>query len=532
MTKNYKEVAGAQRTGIETAIYLFLFLLVPIFFALSTQIDAPLVDGFHEGEYLAAAPSMRDYHAGLTAFPVLVHGAMDFIPAMLAGMVGGENHLIVWTRLFNVLIVALGWIVYLDLARTLVRNHPQRSVVLGAFVAVFLVMTNAADIDPVHRQQSFLGVRDFFLVLSIWSAVRAAACTRIVAVLALQVLCAVFASLALYWSYDRGLMAGIWIVMLCFGFAWQGKYKNAITVLLAYTASLLLISGTAVLGTLAENIHNIAYWVQSSGDVWNLPLRGKILALPGALSMFCFAVLMLLFSAKWLLKNRAHHHAPHVLGLILMQAVFLSKLYSLPTFPASYYFIWPSIVLLVMIVPEQSWARNINDQLAHFWREGKGWRATTGGNKILLGAVAALTLSFFGNAVSQSVVTLRTAIKPPADLALLDTERYSFDGLAPQASSCVLLWTNEGVFSVLWKKPACTSYPYSVYISKKQEAQVLAQLVKNPPGLIVYDSPFWSTKIYFRDMTERLPAIDKFIKENYVFSKNRYGYVFATPKQK
>ena len=36
--------------------------------------------------------------------------------------------------------------------------------------------------------------------------------------------------------------------------------------------------------------------------------------------------------------------------------------------------------------------------------------------------------------------------------------------------------------------------------------------------------------IYGRSMQQRLPAIDRFINENYVFHKTASGYVFATPK--
>ena len=527
MMKSFNDLNPMQRGSLTgKAIYLFLFILTPILFALSALIKAPLVDAFHEGEYLIAALSMHDYYSGVAAFPVLVHGAMDFIPALIAGRVGGPDHMIAWTRLLNFVAVGICWVVYMDLGRTVLRNHPQRLAMLGAFVALFFLMTNAADIDPVHRQQSFLGTRDIFLMLSLWSAIRAAACDRSVAIAGFHVLSGVFAAACLYWSYDRGLMAGIWLLMLSAGFIYQGKYKSAATLLLSYAAALFLVSGTGVAGSLGENLHNIGYWVKSSGDVWYISFKNKLQALPGALCLAAFAVLVLIIAAQWLLKNRSQHNAPYVLGLAVMQLVFLTKLYSLPLFPTGHYFIWPSIILVIMILPEQPWVRTLSTQLADFWRPA------TGGNKVLLAAFAALALSFFANPVVFSAMNVRNAIKIPADAELIDANRYSLDGLPTQDVSCILLWTNEGALSVLSKKRACTNYPYPVYISRAQEAAVLEQLKKNPPGLIVYDSPFWSTKIYGRDMKERLPAIDQFINDNYVFSENRSGYVFATPKQK
>ena len=59
MMKNYKESTPMQRSSnFEKAIYLFLFILAPILFALSALIKAPLADAFHEGEYLIAALSI------------------------------------------------------------------------------------------------------------------------------------------------------------------------------------------------------------------------------------------------------------------------------------------------------------------------------------------------------------------------------------------------------------------------------------------------------------------------------------------
>ena len=120
--------------------------------------------------------------------------------------------------------------------------------------------------------------------------------------------------------------------------------------------------------------------------------------------------------------------------------------------------------------------------------------------------------------------------RPVSDQKLVDSKHYGYDVLADYEFECVFQWSNEGIFSLLSKKPYCTKYGYGIYISKVNEASALNELKKNPPGLIVYDSPYWSMKIYGRHMRDRLPAIDSFIKENYVFHNTGTGYVFATPK--
>ena len=182
------------------------------------------------------------------------------------------------------------------------------------------------------------------------------------------------------------------------------------TLLLSYAAAVFLVSGTGVMGTLAENLHNIVYWVKSSGDVWHIAFKNKLLPLPGALCLLAFALLVLAFAAQWLLKNRTQRHAPFVLGLILLQAVFLTKLYSLPSFPVNHYFIWPSIILLIMIVPEQPWARTLNAQLTDFWRAETmtGYYISTGykevpGLVLLLLVLAIKPSGLFGKAAIKKV---------------------------------------------------------------------------------------------------------------------------------
>lgn len=532
MKKIFEPSSSAARTYIERGIYFFLFIVAPIILALSAQVEAPLLDGFHEGEYLVAAAVIRDYYLGNAVFPILVHGAMDYVPALIAAMLAGQDHLIVWTRLLNTMVVAICWVSFMDIGRTLLRNHPQRYVLLGVFVAVFFVMTNAADLDPIHRQQSFIGTRDFFLIVSIWSVVRAVACAQPFAVLGFHTLAGATAALSLYWSYDRGIIASVWLIALSVGFIYERRYKRVAVLLISYAAALLLVSETKILGTAGENLHNIAYWIKSSGDVWYMSLRAKALAIPGALALLTFAMLVMAYAVGWLLKNRQHPAVPQVLGFLAIQAVFLTKLYSLPSFPTSHYFIWPAVILLVTIAPELYWTRALNEQLTNFWRVGHGWSVATRGGRILCFALVALALSFFGNAVSFSAFTVRAAIRAPADMELLDTERYAVEGISTDNVSCVLLWTNEGALSVYLNKRPCTNYLYPVYISQAEEKAVLSELKKSPPGLIVYDSPYWSTAIFKRSMKERLPAIDQFINENYVFRENRYGYIFATPKQK
>ncbi len=153
---------------LERLIKLFLFILTPVLLALSVSLNASLTDSFHEGEYLGNLTAVQQYYLD-GKFPVLVHGAMDFIPAAIARTLSDERSAIVGTRLVNVLIVAVAWILFIEVARRLLGRSSR--VLLLIFIFSFLWIAASSGTNPVALQQAFVGVRDVFLMSSILFAV-------------------------------------------------------------------------------------------------------------------------------------------------------------------------------------------------------------------------------------------------------------------------------------------------------------------------------------------------------------------------
>ncbi|NMZ11757.1 hypothetical protein HBO07_10745 [Pseudomonas proteolytica] len=508
-----------------------LFILMPLGLAFDVNLIKSLTDGFHEGEYIGNLLNLEIYYSGMSSFPLLIHGAMDYVPSLLANKIVGENHLLVWTRFLNVAAVALCWLLYLDISRVILRRQSEKVLWGFLFYFTFLWMAIASGTDPVSKQQAFLGTRDLFLILSLWGGAKAFSCDSGVRAYLYLVVAGFFAGLSLYWSYDRGVISAIWILICALTLFFQRRSLAALATLLAYVTAVLLVSQMRFFGSLIDNYNNIVYWVLNTSDVWFLAFKMKLTALPGAFAMLIFSLAVILHAIVRIIYSTVIEKLPLVLGVIVVQLIFLSKMYSLPGFPTTYYFIWPSFLLLVLVPPKAKIAIEIDKCITQMIDQIRSaFKVLNLQDKLILGGAGVLVLILSSNSLVSGFGKIIQLIHPLPDEAMVDRNQFGVDILSKLGTGCVFLWSNEGVFTRLFNKPYCTKFPYAVYISKGEEVDALIYLKSNPPGVIVYDSPFWSMSIYGRHMRDRLPAIDRFIRENYVFHSSGTGYVFATPK--
>ena len=56
----------------------FIFFVIPVILALSVELNASLIDSFHEGEYISNILAINQYYATRVDFPVLIHGDASF----------------------------------------------------------------------------------------------------------------------------------------------------------------------------------------------------------------------------------------------------------------------------------------------------------------------------------------------------------------------------------------------------------------------------------------------------------------------
>ena len=123
--------------------YLIFFVITGSM-ALSTWITNPISDSnylFHEGEYVGLLHHMLAFYNNSIEFPLLIHGAMDYIPSIAASSIYGDNHVIVGTRAINTILVWLCWILFFDLCYSMVLDKADQRIIWMVFItAIFFII--------------------------------------------------------------------------------------------------------------------------------------------------------------------------------------------------------------------------------------------------------------------------------------------------------------------------------------------------------------------------------------------------------
>ena len=72
--------------------------------------------------------------------------------------------------------------------------------------------------------------------------------------------------------------------------------------------------------------------------------------------------------------------------------------------------------------------------------------------------------------------------------------------------------------------PSCTKYIYPVYASQRYELDMIQQLQKRNPPVVVYSSTHWAFQIDGRSMHDRFPELKKYLLKTYQYEKCDFGY--------
>lgn len=509
--------------GVRAAV-----ICITLMAAFHYNISAPVTDGFHEGEYLGTLWTMRSYFAGGTAFPLLVHGPMDFIPVLLAGAISNDQSTIVLTRGINSFLGGVTWVLFLSSIWMALKWNGNRFVTGVFSFLMFLGMIIIIPSDAVERQQAFLGIRDLFLVACIWFVISGFSTQSTFRRSMFIFLGGVAAASSLYWAYDRFLAAVAFSGAVMLVLVYQRAWKSALALAAGAIVGLVLMPYLVPTGSFTENFGNLIYWIKLSSDVWYLPYFSRITAIPTALGMI---VLLAVFTQRWFSqssKQPRNSSTALVAGLLALQLFFLLKYFNLPRQPNNYYFVWPFVLLASAVTLDWPSLRLIDRGL------NEAWQKVSSQPLFKLRSVGLVGLAFTAivtnNMLTTSGFNVRALVKPANDQDLLPADvRAVKQQLAMTETGCVLLWSNEGVFSTAFQRPFCTKYMYSVYAAKSHEDDLLNQIIKSDPEMVVFDSPFWSMKIYDRSMQQRLPAVDQYLRSKYEF-RNIGKYTVGTKK--
>lgn len=514
--------------------YVFLGLFAGII-AFSTYVPFIIAatDGnalFHEGEYVGLLWDMRAYYAGQVSFPLIIHGAMDYIPSLIAAAFYGADRALVGTRIINVILVWASWVLFLDLGCLIATRQQGRLASWFAIMAALLfLLTPPMFSESLRMQQSFVAIRDIFLLATTVCFARylarpAGGVSR--GLLATAALCC---ALGLYWCYDRGIMTLALAGVFCLGLVWQRRLLDVSLFVGTLALAALGVSWTNVMGRLSDNIANILYWVHAAGPIFGRGLTD--MNNDGERVLFAMVMLLCALAVVVAIVDRQRTEREWVfflLGLFALQALLLKSMINLPVWPRILWAFWPSLLVLAYyagrrLAEGRGMTRDLPTEAVHqiaaAWRVFRFdvphlYKAST-----VVFVVLVVTMFQWNGPKWQNYASfLKNLVRPHLNTTVLPADVVQAGNLLRTSGDrCVFLWVNEGVLSLLAEKRNCTRYTYGVYTAPDAEQKMLAQLKLDAPKYIVFDAAGDNAMVTVgrRHMASRLPAVARYIQETY-----------------
>ncbi len=519
----YKMVNNSLEHAIEKYRY-WIFFATTGFIALSTWITNPILDSnylFHEGEYVGLLYGVRAFLSGDAQFPLLIHGVMDYIPAVIASFIYGDDYIIVGTRALNTIAVWITWVLFLDVGFLLISRTNQRIIWVTILIVIFLMMTPSLHAKALSVQQGFLGIRELFLISTVWCFTQYTFSPNPARRKILIITGGISAVMSIYWCYDRGIMAVAFLVVIFTGMIANRQKINAALLFLTICISLAAIQYLKILGSLGDHLHNIHYWVKYSKEVWGdeggwstiFTALSHYELMSLAVLLFCTATLVIAFLNR---PNKSEKEIISLLiGFTLVQIAML--------FPRLSWLYWPSILIMIYFISRKvSFDFNVTVSNPAVSKNST------------YGYILYLFIFFIpflvANPISGHASFVKNTFKPKPDTAIVSAEIIHLStAIIKSDDQCIFGWVNEGVIALMAKKRFCTQYPNAVYVSSAEETQLLQQLRKESPSVIVFDVEGESfMTIRGRNMKDRLPVVNAFIGKNYPHKKQIGRYLIVS----
>ena len=494
---------GRSPLGIGLAVLLIAFA---VFSALSVPLATPLLDPFHEGEYL----SPRLYFLGNSSgLPLLIHGVLNYAPAQWAAALCGSDHVVICTRAANMWLAAAASAIWALSAAGLMRSR-QTAWLAGLTAGLLLLLFNGTRIDPVGLHQGAPSVRDLLLLCELAALLAVLKCGRPYLLGVLFAAAGIAAAIGRHWAYSRG---SVGVVMLIGGLvlAWYaGRSPRMILVApIAFLATLagMYLHDPAMFG---QHVANIRYWGQHR-EIWArpFPVRDMVFGVVYA-GVIAVGVLR---AAQLHLAARRSEAATLMLLTIPIATIFYQSInrsdlsHQMWVMPFAY-------LLVVTFVATLAWPL----QLSMRW-----YRAALA----VVGAMILLVLAVHGLRRPDSIIAhgpgsnLALVTRPlPGDEALEgNSARLVGAMLRSTGQHCTYAMNNGGAYYDAAGLPPCTSAMYPVYAAEgPEEARIIADLERTRPLLIIGHDGSWSDVIDDKSIADRTPRLSAWLDRHYPVS--------------
>ena len=499
-------------------------------------------DPFHQGEYFAALQALlhpRD--AGF--LPLTIHGALDFLPALLARALWGPERYFLPTHALYQLTNMLASFVFIATAWELVRGRELRGwLVVGAAVAA----------------SRLVGYRDLFLLVALYLFVlgtRRALLPRSRALV--QVALGTALAVGLFWSYDRGIAAGVSFVAGTLVLLPRERWR--------WIAPVTFVVATLALGavyapfSLRNYVESVTYFFHTAAkwEAGEPSLRLRVTLFIVTANVVAFAAYLRVRLAEAPLATVAGEATALGLAAAFMARIALNRadldhldmglwMPMLLAFAALGREVRHGIVLEIATLGTLAGAaifvalwRTVSigvacAALAFAVFRHRPIRGIPVASLAFRGIVAASLVYYAYLAVGTYRAGYydwwRPAIAhaPSNEEVVFPGIRWAARELRARNVPCVFDLANNGVIAGLVERPACSRFTLPLYAGAGEEHELIETLAARHPDAIVYSTIYWSYKLDDIDMPTRYPALDAFVRARYPHESCQAGYCVRT----
>ncbi|GAB3473351.1 hypothetical protein [Azotobacter salinestris] len=498
-----------------------------------------LHDSFHHGEYFASLATLLS--SQYTLVPLTIHGALDYIPGLIAfHTFGHENYFFPTWLIYRLLDVAAAILLYL-LAEDFSKDRPH-----SLFISLAWALCAPA----------FVGYRDVMLLLSIYLYFSIQKQDNPFSAKVLEVCFGVVVALGLFWSFDRGITAAVSLGSACLVQLFRSRLYSSSLVSFAITLlAIELVFPQASLSGYFDNVkillETASQWSKEWKHGYGIFLAG-LLALANALAIGL--LLLAMFDRK-----ASTNHLPNCLFFILL-SLFLFKIGSNridlghilmglwgPLLASLYWYsstrekkpgpiLKASLGLIFVALFMASYkfrnpvfipmAASVIIALSHAFplARTKAMSHTLATLLLVLTLSSSLLQVAKGHSDKEYVWLDYLDSPPPNPLLVTEGVRWASRELLSSGSHCVFDLANSGVINGLTGLPACSRFTYPVYADRRYEKEMIDSMKKQRPKAIIYSSTYWSFRIDGKTMHARFPSLNDFLRNEYAQEKCHLEY--------
>ncbi len=495
-----------------------------------------LGDPFHHGEYFHAAAHFFNQEA-IGFIPLTIHGAIDFVPTVMArGLWGGWNYFLPTAALHQLLgLFASMTFIALSYELTREKESQRWSLVVAALVAPLCV----AD-------------KDLFLLLSLYLFILIGnrSWPRRLEII-LKALFGLLVAIGFFWSFDRGIAQTVSLGIATLFLA--RKNRDSFVSIFVFLLVIGLLGIYFPVFSLSNYVENVHVLMETSLQ-WSYGFQSR----PVRLTIFAFfvnAYAFFLYVRSYFQSGQIKSKISEVIVFFLLSAFMLKIGTNRADLGHIYMSLWMPMLMLNTV--------RVNPELGRYWKYGVVtvflaalyWTLKTDSYGLVL-VGAGLACIVFATPGTSSRMAFRTIFyllvsaslssviysgakglwggqynwiarmhSPPSNsLSSTKGVAWASEQILRAHAKCVFDLSNNGVINGLTNLSGCSRFSYLVYAGKQHEDELISALRLTMPSVIVYSSTYWSYSIDGRTMRDRFPVLDAFILARYPKEECAHGY--------